>query len=143
MVVGRPSRGRHVFALYVNWLVSDRAHCVARLAAPTMSRIIAAERVGSTSVSNAKSDFPPLSDLPPLADELQQALDAQQIAATAEQVDLLDRYRRLLWAWNERMNLTRHTTLEKFVGRDIVDSHHFDLLLKQGDRILDVGTGGG
>lgn len=82
-------------------------------------------------------------DFPPLVDELQQALLAEQIPATAEQVDWLDRYRRLLWTWNERMNLTRHTTLEKFVGRDVVDSHQFGLLLKQGDRILDVGTGGG
>jgi 16S rRNA (guanine527-N7)-methyltransferase len=88
-------------------------------------------------VSTAESHFPPL------VDDLAAALATQEIAATAEQLDLLDRYRRLLWSWNERMNLTRHTTLEKFVGRDVVDSHELGKLLEQGERILDVGTGGG
>ena len=60
-----------------------------------------------------------------------------------EQVEQLDRYRRLLWSWNERMNLTRHTTLEKFVGRDVVDSYQLSKLLERGERVLDVGTGGG
>jgi 16S rRNA (guanine527-N7)-methyltransferase len=41
------------------------------------------------------------------------------------------------------MNLTRHTTLEKFVGRDILDSHELGKLLEQGERVLDVGTGVG
>jgi len=41
------------------------------------------------------------------------------------------------------MNLTRHTTLEKFVTRDVVDSHELALLLEPGERVLDVGTGGG
>jgi 16S rRNA (guanine527-N7)-methyltransferase len=80
---------------------------------------------------------------PPLVAELQTALAAQQIEASGETVELLDRYRRLLWSWNEKMNLTRHTTIEKFVGRDIVDSHELCKLLERGERILDVGTGGG
>jgi len=105
-----------------------------------MSRIIVAKREGSTSVSTAEPVEP---DFPPLVAELQAALAAQQIEASAEQVELLDRYRRLLWSWNERMNLTRHTTLEKFVGRDVVDSHELGKLLEQGERVLDVGTGGG
>jgi 16S rRNA (guanine527-N7)-methyltransferase len=88
-------------------------------------------------VSTAEPEFPPL------VSELQAALGEQQIPATPEQVELLDRYRRSLWTWNERMNLTRHTTLEKFVGRDVVDSYELSKLLGQGDRVLDVGTGGG
>ncbi len=78
-----------------------------------------------------------------MAGELNAALTAQQIAATSEQIELLDRYRRLLWTWNERMNLTRHTTLDKFVGRDIVDSYELSKMLEQDERVLDVGTGGG
>jgi 16S rRNA (guanine527-N7)-methyltransferase len=58
-------------------------------------------------------------------------------------LELLDRYRQLLWSWNERMNLTRHTTLEKFVGRDALDSFELSKLLGKGERVLDVGTGGG
>lgn len=65
------------------------------------------------------------------------------IALSGRQVELLDRYRRLLWSWNEKMNLTRHTTLEKFVSRDIMDSYQLAQLLEPGERVLDVGTGGG
>lgn len=61
----------------------------------------------------------------------------------AEQVEQLDAYRRLMWAWNERMNLTRHTTLEKFVSRDVADSLELAKLLERGERVLDVGSGGG
>lgn len=101
-----------------------------------MCGIIVPNLRGST-VSNAETEFPPM------IAELQAALAAQQIAATTAQVELLDHYRRLLWSWNERMNLTRHTTIEKFVGRDIVDSSELGRLIEQGDRVLDVGTGGG
>ncbi|HEX3598656.1 MAG TPA: 16S rRNA (guanine(527)-N(7))-methyltransferase RsmG, partial [Lacipirellulaceae bacterium] len=79
----------------------------------------------------------------PMIEELAAALTTQQIEATGAQVELLDRYRQQLWLWNERMNLTRHTTLEKYVGRDIVDSHELGKLLERGERVLDVGTGGG
>jgi 16S rRNA (guanine527-N7)-methyltransferase len=74
---------------------------------------------------------------------LGEMLRAEGIDLNAEQIDLLDHYRRLLWSWNERLNLTRHTTLEKFVTRDVVDSHQLSLLLEDGERVLDVGTGGG
>ena len=70
-------------------------------------------------------------------------LAAEGIALEPAQVELLDRYRRLLWEWNEKMNLTRHTTMEKFVTRDVVDSLQLAQLLEQGERVLDVGTGGG
>ncbi len=81
-----------------------------------MLRIIPAKLRWST-VSVVEPNFPPGSA------ELAAALVEQQIDASAEQVELLDRYRRSLWSWNERLNLTRHTTLEKFVGRDIIDTH--------------------
>ena len=92
---------------------------------------------GSTIVSTAEREFEPQ------VEELGQMLKGVGIEPTGEQVELLDRYRRLLWSWNERMNLTRHTTLEKFVGRDVVDSFQLGKLLKPGERVLDVGTGGG
>ena len=74
---------------------------------------------------------------------LSERLAAEGIALEPNQVELLDRYRRLLWSWNEKMNLTRHTTLEKFVTRDVVDSLQLAQLLERGERVLDVGTGGG
>ncbi|NLY01009.1 MAG: 16S rRNA (guanine(527)-N(7))-methyltransferase RsmG [Rhodopirellula sp.] len=60
-----------------------------------------------------------------------------------EQTAVLDEYCRLLWSWNEKLNLTRHDTYEKFVGRDLVDSLAFAEFLQAGETILDVGTGGG
>lgn len=85
----------------------------------------------------------PAPELPPQTDELKNLLAARQIEVTDEQIAQLDDYRRLLWSWNERMNLTRHTTLEKFVDRDVVDSYELSKLLERGERVLDVGTGGG
>lgn len=70
-------------------------------------------------------------------------LAASEIELTAEQVKLLDAYREQLWAWNEKLNLTRHTTLEKFVTRDVLDSLELSKLIDRGQRVLDIGTGGG
>jgi len=102
-----------------------------------MPRIIAAARSRSTAVDT------PTPDIPQQTDELKSLLAAQQIDVSDQQLELLDRYRRLLWGWNERMNLTRHTTLEKFVSRDVLDSYELAKLLERGERVLDVGTGGG
>ena len=66
-----------------------------------------------------------------------------QIELPEEQIELLDQYRTVLWRWNEHLNLTRHTTMEKFVGRDIVDSLQLAEQLGKGERVLDIGTGGG
>jgi 16S rRNA (guanine527-N7)-methyltransferase len=48
-----------------------------------------------------------------------------------------------LWEWNSKINLTRHTDYQKFVTRDLIDSLAFSEFLEEGERILDVGTGGG
>jgi 16S rRNA (guanine527-N7)-methyltransferase len=76
-------------------------------------------------------------------DTLRKALTLVGIAPSPEQISQLDHYRRLLWEWNEKMNLTRHTTIEKFVQRDVYDSVQLAALLEQNERVLDVGTGGG
>jgi 16S rRNA (guanine527-N7)-methyltransferase len=57
-------------------------------------------------------------------------LAAHRIELEPAQVELLDRYRAALWRWNDQLNLTRHTTYDKFVGRDVRDS-------------LELGSGGG
>jgi 16S rRNA (guanine527-N7)-methyltransferase len=41
------------------------------------------------------------------------------------------------------MNLTRHTTYDKFVSRDLVDTIQLSELLEPDEEVLDMGTGGG
>ena len=74
---------------------------------------------------------------------LAKALAACGLALPPDQIEQLDRYRTMLWRWNEQLNLTRHTTLDKFVGRDVVDSLELAKLIPNGRRVLDVGAGGG
>jgi len=74
---------------------------------------------------------------------LADSLDKHRISLPKVQVRKLDEYCRLLWDWNERINLTRHTDYEKFVARDVADSLALAGFLRTGERILDVGTGGG
>ncbi len=76
-------------------------------------------------------------------DTLAAALTRYQIDLPPEQVEQLDRYCQLLWSWNERLNLTRHTDYQMFVTRDVVDTLALAEHLTPGTRVLDVGTGGG
>jgi 16S rRNA (guanine527-N7)-methyltransferase len=75
--------------------------------------------------------------------DLAAALADHKIELPADQVERLRRYCELLWEWNAKLNLTRHTDFEKFVARDLVDSLAFAQFLAPQERILDVGTGGG
>jgi 16S rRNA (guanine527-N7)-methyltransferase len=76
-------------------------------------------------------------------DTLAAALARHELQLGPEMIAGLDRYALRLWDWNDRLNLTRHTTYEKFVARDVVDSLQLANLLEPGERVLDVGTGGG
>ena len=65
------------------------------------------------------------------------------VEVPAGSVSGLAAYAAGLWAWNERLNLTRHTDVEKFVSRDVADAAAIAAHLARGERLLDVGTGGG
>ena len=52
-------------------------------------------------------------------------------------------YAERLWFWNERLNLTRHTDVDRYVSRDVADAVAIAARLATGERVLDVGTGGG
>ena len=60
--------------------------------------------------------------------------------AIAEQ---LKAYASALWRWNEQLNLTRHTTWERFVGRDLRDCLQLAALIGTGEQVLDLGSGNG
>lgn len=78
------------------------------------------------------------------ADEtLNDALNRHKIKLPDDQIAQLDQYCQLLWDWNTRLNLTRHTNYDKFVSRDVVDSLQLAALLDENEEVLDVGTGGG
>lgn len=59
---------------------------------------------------------------------------------TAEKIEA---YARLLWQWNEQLNLTRHDTWDKFVGRDLRDCLQLAPLIHKGEDVLDLGSGNG
>ncbi len=63
-------------------------------------------------------------------ENLPAALARHQIELPPPQVALLSRYCELLWDWNAKINLTRHTDHEKFVARDLIDSLAFSRFLQ-------------
>lgn len=89
------------------------------------------------------ADSPAAEASPAAADTLVAALARHQITLPEAQIAALQRYLTLLWDWNEKINLTRHTDYEKFVSRDLVDSMQLARLLHPAEEVLDVGTGGG
>ena len=82
-------------------------------------------------------------DMPLTASPLHDALTRHSLALDPRQTELLDRYCQLLWEWNRKLNLTRHLDPETFVVRDLLDTQRLAEHLQFGERVLDIGTGGG
>lgn len=74
---------------------------------------------------------------------LAEALQQHEISVSSEHLQQLDRYCQLLWEWNEKLNLTRHLDYDTFVVRDVVDSLQLAECLGAGEKVLDIGSGGG
>jgi 16S rRNA (guanine527-N7)-methyltransferase len=75
--------------------------------------------------------------------ELSAAVARHGLQLPEDQMAQLQQYCELLWDWNTKINLTRHTDHEKFVSRDLLDSLKLAEFLAVGETVLDVGTGGG
>jgi 16S rRNA (guanine527-N7)-methyltransferase len=76
-------------------------------------------------------------------ESLEQALSRYELKLPGEQVERIQQYCELLWDWNQKFNLTRHTTFDLFVTRDLCDTQHLSEQLESGARVLDWGSGGG
>lgn len=74
---------------------------------------------------------------------LEKALKFHELPLTAKTTRLINKYCRLLWAANERLNLTRHTDVDTFVARDLMDVTQAASLLPENQEVLDIGSGGG
>jgi 16S rRNA (guanine527-N7)-methyltransferase len=80
--------------------------------------------------------------------ELTEQLKIQAISLSITDIseptwDKITQYCLQIWSWNQSINLTRHTTPELFVKRDLLDSWHLAKLIEPDEEILDIGTGGG
>jgi len=78
-----------------------------------------------------------------LADAIVAEADRLGLDLPAAAPPRLAAYASRLWVWNERLNLTRHTDAARFVARDVADAVALCPQLAAGERLLDVGTGGG
>jgi 16S rRNA (guanine527-N7)-methyltransferase len=78
-----------------------------------------------------------------LAASIASECDRLGLVVSPEATQRLAAYAASLWAWNERLNLTRHLDAEAFVCRDVADAAALAPHLANGERVLDVGTGGG
>ncbi|MFT5524921.1 MAG: 16S rRNA (guanine527-N7)-methyltransferase [Pirellulaceae bacterium] len=74
---------------------------------------------------------------------LAEALDRFQIELPPAMIAQLDLYCSVLWEWNTKLNLTRHTDYDTFVARDVIDTLMLSELLAPDEEILDIGSGGG
>jgi 16S rRNA (guanine527-N7)-methyltransferase len=79
-----------------------------------------------------------------LVQELQSSAQSIGIGTVPQEAWLpLARYCLLVWDWNTKINLTRHTQPDLFVKRDLLDSVMLAQQLQPNEEILDIGTGGG
>ena len=75
--------------------------------------------------------------------QLLRAVAIHQLSVTDEQAARLAHYCRLLWDWNSRLNLTRHTDWDLFVTRDLLDTIELSRHIPRDSTVMDVGSGGG
>jgi 16S rRNA (guanine527-N7)-methyltransferase len=75
--------------------------------------------------------------------EFETALAQHGIVLQPEKAEKIEGYVRAMWAINESLNLTRHTTWDLFVARDLRDCMQLAPLLEPEEEVLDLGSGNG
>lgn len=76
-------------------------------------------------------------------DTFEAALQRHGMELDAPLVESLRQYAELMWRYNEQLNLTRHTTWDLFVGRDLRDCLQLAHLIQPDEIVLDLGSGNG
>ena len=71
------------------------------------------------------------------------ALEKHSIDLPDDLLPPLQDYVTEMWQWNTKLNLTRHTTWDLFVGRDLRDCVHLANLVEPDEEVLDLGSGNG
>jgi len=79
----------------------------------------------------------------PIDAEFADALNKAGYELPEPAAEKIEQYVRLLWEWNEKLNLTRHTDWETFVTRDLRDVLQLAPLIEPNEEVLDLGSGGG
>ncbi len=67
----------------------------------------------------------------------------QNVEITEEQANNLEMYKTLLLEWNEKMNLTAITDEYEIIIKHFVDCLECTKVIKEEEKIIDVGTGAG
>ena len=75
--------------------------------------------------------------------EFSAALEANGIELEQSAAERLELYAKTMWGLNESLNLTRHTSWDLFVSRDLRDCVQLAPLLAAGEEVLDLGSGNG
>ena len=78
-----------------------------------------------------------------LESDFASALEAAHVELDSEVAQRLQSYVELMWQLNQSLNLTRHTTWQQFVERDLRDCRVLSELLEPGEEVLDWGSGNG
>ena len=79
----------------------------------------------------------------PIDPDFAAALEAHKMEIDESVAEQLQRYAEVMWKLNESLNLTRHTTWDLFVGRDLRDCLQLSPLIEPGEEVLDLGSGNG
>ena len=74
---------------------------------------------------------------------LKQTMELHDLELPEDQRTKIKHYCQVLWELNKTLNLTRHTTYDKFVTRDLYDTMQLAKLIPEDKEVLDVGSGGG
>ena len=76
-------------------------------------------------------------------DKFKTGAEAIGVLLNDDEVKMFEEYQELLLEWNEKINLTAITDENDIITKHFVDSLYCLKYIKDGDKIIDVGTGAG